>query len=118
MVRERSDIKKASGLTLYKIAKALDVTIESLIELDSSFEIDKFTGKPKDDAYFECSLNENLSTIIRNLKNAIFTKNELKQSYWKDLLIEEITALRRRDEIGLDSYEYFCKKYLGGDKND
>lgn len=118
MVRERSDIRKASGLTLYKIAKALGVTIENLIELDSSFVIDELTGKPKDDTYYECSLNDDLSAIIRNLKNAIYTNNESKQSYWKDLLVEEITSLRRRDEIGTDSYEYFCKKYLGGYKND
>ena len=115
MVRDRTDLRKASGLTLYKMAKALNVSIENLIELDSSYVIDSSTGKPQNCAYFEYSENENLTKILRNLKNAIYTNNNLKQCYWKDLLIEEITSLRRKDEIGIDSYEYFCKKYLSGD---
>lgn len=114
MVRGRSDIRKASGMTLYKIAKALDVYIEDLIELDSPTDIDALTGKPKDSSYYECSVNENLFHILRNLKNGIFAKNELKQSYWKDQLLEEITSLRRKDEIGIDAYEYFFDKYLSG----
>lgn len=98
------------------MAKALDVSIEFLIELDSPFEIDSKTGKPQDCSYFEYSLNEELTSILRNLKNAIYQNNESKQIYWKDLLLEEITSLARKDEIGLDSYEYFCNKYLKGDR--
>jgi len=117
MVRGRSDIRKASGITLYKIAKSLGITMEKIIELDSPYERDSKTGKPKDLSYYEYSVNDNLAHILHNLKNAIYTKNILQQSYWRDLLLEEITSLRRRDEIGMDSYEYFREKYLGGNND-
>lgn len=117
MVRGRSDVKKASGITLYKIAKAIGVSMETLIILDSPSDIDTVTGKPKDSSYYECSVGEPLKSILRNLKNGIYTKNELKQSYWKDQLLEEITSLRIRDEIGEDSFDYFYNKYLIGETN-
>lgn len=119
IVRGRSEMKKASGETLYKIAKTLNVSIESLIELDSPFDFDSITGKPKDCSYFECSLSDDMTHILRNLKKSICEKNVLKQSYWKDQLLEEITSLRRKDDIGDDSYSYFYEQYLRGSiKND
>lgn len=112
LVKGRSDLRKASGINLYKIAKALGVSMETLIEIDSPYDKDKITGKPNDKSYYEYSLNTNLSKILRNLKNSIVSDNKLKQGYWKDLLIEEITSLRRKDEISSDAYEYFVFTYL------
>jgi len=91
-------------MSVYKIAKGLGVSIETLVELDSPSDINPQTGKPKDLQYYECSIPEELSHILRNLKTSIYTGNKLKQGYWKEMLSEEITHMLRTGEIGTDSY--------------
>ena len=44
----KKDIEKLASGTLYKIAKYLNVTMEFLLLLDSSYRINKVTNLPED----------------------------------------------------------------------
>ena len=64
----RSDIERCSAKTVQQLAKALDCTMEDIMELSSSY--DRRTGLPKDSSYLERGLPPFLMESIAAMKSA------------------------------------------------
>ena len=64
----RSDIERCSAKTVQLLAKALDCTMEELMELSDSY--DSLTGLPKDKSYLERGLPPFLQESIEAMKSA------------------------------------------------
>lgn len=65
----KSTLKRCNVITVYKIAKALDYTIEQLLSLDNPKDYDVTTGLPIDKSYLECGLPEYLQKSLDKMKN-------------------------------------------------
>ena len=64
----RSQIERCSAKTVMLLAKALDCSMEEIIELSALF--DEQSGLPKDPAYLECGLPPFLTEAIEAMKSA------------------------------------------------
>lgn len=63
----KSDIEKCSARTVMLLAKALNLTMEELIDIASPYDE---TGMPKDKSYLECGLPEFLLDSIKAMQEA------------------------------------------------
>lgn len=109
----KSFIKKCSGDTIYKIAKALKVSMEYLIELDNTYELDPVTFKPKDSSYLEKGIPESIKSLLRKLNNALINSDLLKYDKLYIELIQKLTESYDVGEITFEQKEYLLEKYGG-----
>lgn len=63
----KSEIKRCSAITVYKLSLALGCTMEYIMSLESNFDL--ITGMPKDKTYLEYGLPEFLKKSIKTMKN-------------------------------------------------
>jgi len=64
----RSEIERCSAKTVQLLAKALDCSMEEIMELSEPY--DSQTGLPKDQTYLECGLPSFLTESIDAMKSA------------------------------------------------
>ena len=64
----RSEIERCSARTVQLLAKALDCSMEEIMELSEPY--DSQTGLPKDQSYLECGLPSFLTESIDAMKSA------------------------------------------------
>ena len=64
----RSDIERCSAKTVQQLARALNCTMEDMMELSSPY--DHATGLPKDQGYLECGLPPFLADSVSAMKAA------------------------------------------------
>ena len=111
----RSDIERCSAKTVQQLARALDLTMEEVMNL--SLQYNNVTGLPTDMSYFECDLPPFLATSIEAMKNA-WTKLERGEEYheWDcDFcdLQSSINVAEVEQIITPDQAWYLSEKYLG-----
>ena len=107
----RSNILNCNVLTIYKIAKALSVTVEDLINCDNPLRIDNRDHLPEDKSYLECGLPKNINSLINKIKLARIKENTLSEDFYKTSLIQEISSCYRNEEITYNQKEYLLVKY-------
>lgn len=64
----RSEIERCSARTVQQLAKALDCTMEDIMQLSSPYSIE--TGLPKDSSYLECGLPVFLQESLHTMRIA------------------------------------------------
>ena len=64
----RSEIGRCAAKTVQQLAKALDCTMEDIMELSPAYESD--TGLPTDKSYLECGLPDFLMESIAQMQAA------------------------------------------------
>lgn len=102
-------------MTLSKLSKALGISIEELILLETGSDMDK-AGKPQNKTYLETELPESLKKALEE-----YIQGEKEQVPHMDCLWGElygsINACQWGGRITLEQADYLRKKYLfnGGD---
>lgn len=111
----RSEIERCSAKTVQQLAKALNCTMEDIMELSSSY--DEKTGLPKDEAYFECDLPPFLVASIESMKKAQAKLDRGEKYYEWDCdfcdLQSSINVAETEQIISPDQAWYLREKYLG-----
>lgn len=64
----KSSLDRCSARTVYRIAQALDCTMEELMALDTPNDYDAQTGLPVDRSYLECGLPAYLKDSVEKMK--------------------------------------------------
>lgn len=110
----RSDIERCSAKTVQQLAKALDCTMEDIMDLSSPY--DSATGLPKDKTYLECGLPLFLKDSIEAMKNA-WSKLDNGESYLRwdcDYcnLQTDINNAEVNQIINKEQAQYLREKYL------
>ena len=80
----KTHIERCSGGTLVKLAKALELSMEQLLELEMPQRNDNH-GKPMDRSYLESNLPESLRKAVKD-----FIEGEEKQVSYLDCLWDEL----------------------------
>ena len=109
----RSDIERCTAKTVMQLAKALECTMEEIMEMASPFDV---SGLPKDKAYLECGLPTFLQESLEAMKKAWnILDNGEKYLRWdcdycnlqSDINIAEVGSL-----ISTEQAWYLREKYL------
>ncbi|MBQ3526937.1 MAG: helix-turn-helix transcriptional regulator [Clostridia bacterium] len=109
----RSDIERCTAKTVMQLAKALECTMEEIMEMASPFDA---SGLPKDKSYLECGLPAFLQESLETMKKAWnLLDNGEKYLRWdcdycnlqSDINIAEVESL-----ISTEQAWYLREKYL------
>ena len=108
----RSSLEKCSAKTVFLIAKALNCTMEELLEPDYNEN-----GKPADNSYLECNLPTFLNASISAFKEALEKHNSgnslsLLDCYYCELQ-SDINSAEVNNIISSEQAWYLREKYLG-----
>lgn len=108
----RSSLEKCSAKTVQLIAKALNCTMEELLEPD--FDTD---GKPTDKSYLECNLPKFLEKSLSVYKDALEEERKgkyvsLMDCYYCELQ-SDINSAEVNNIISSEQAWYLREKYLG-----
>jgi plasmid maintenance system antidote protein VapI len=108
----KSLLHRCGADTLSKLSKALGISIEKLLELESEPTGNASNGKPKNKAYLETGLSYSLQKAIDDL-----VQGEKEQVRHLDCLLDEVYGSINADfwsgEITEEQAHYLRKKYLG-----
>ena len=111
----KSSIQKCSAKTVYQIAKALNLSMEDIMELDDN-EYNLETGMPTDEAHFECGLPKYVQESLERMKKSW----ELVDSGKKDMnwdicwceLNADLNSAEVENLISSEQAWYLRRKYL------
>ena len=111
----KSSIGGCNADTVLRLSRALDCTMEELMQIDNA-DYDRNTGKPKDDSYLEKGLPEylskSLSAMIKAWKIEDSGKRDLHfDIHWCDLNAD-INSAETEQEISSEQAWYLRRKYL------
>ena len=104
----KTSIEKCTAETLYKIAKALNVSIESLLQ-DS---MQKKNDDEKMKRMYEYALPEYLQKDLDRYKNGLKNGSSLMDCYWSELYSSINIAEINDNVITHEHAEYLRDKYL------
>lgn len=112
----KSSIDRCSAKTVLQLAKALDCSMEELMQLDSPNLYDDRTGLPVDQRYLECGLPPYLQLSLENMKKSWAIEDSgQKDKHW-DLYWCELNADINSAEvdrvISAEQARYLRKTYL------
>ena len=106
----KTKFERCSAMTLSKLSKALGISIEELILLETGSDMDK-AGKPQNKTYLETELPESLKKALEE-----YIQGEKEQVPHMDCLWGElygsINACQWGGRITLEQADYLRKKYL------
>lgn len=108
----RSSLEKCSAKTLLLLAKALNCTMEELLEPD--YDIN---GKPVDNSYLECNLPPFLADSLSVYRDALMKQQTgavvtLMDCYYCELQ-SDINSAEVNNIISSEQAWYLREKYLG-----
>ena len=107
----RSSLEKCSAKTVLLLAKALNCTMEELLEPD--YDIN---GKPVDNSYLECNLPEFLASSLSVYKDALEKSQNGKQVSLMDCyyceLQSDINSAEVNNIISSEQAWFLREKYL------
>lgn len=110
----KTKFERCSAATLSKLSKALNISMEDLMLLETGNSMDE-EGKPKDKEYLETGLPESLQHAIDE-----FIKGEKEQVSHMDCLWGElygsVNACQWGGGITKEQADHLRKKYLFGDE--
>lgn len=104
----KTSIEKCTAETLYKLAKSLNVSMESLIQ-DS---IQKKTDNEETERRYEYALPEYLQNDLDRYKNGLKNGSSLMDCYWSELYSSINIAEINDNAITHEHAEYLRDKYL------
>lgn len=108
----KTNLHRCGAGTLYKLSKALNLTIEELLALETAGENNISNGKPIMKTYLETGLSDNIQKAINE-----YLQGEKDQVLHLDCLWGElygaINANLWAGDITQDQARYLREKYLG-----
>ena len=115
MCSGKSSIQNCSAKTVYKIAKALNISMEDMMKLDDC-EYNEETGMPTDESHFECGLPKYVQESLDRMKKSWELIDNGKSDIHWDICWCELNADLNSAEVeNLISSEqawYLRRKYL------
>ncbi len=111
----KSSIQKCSAKTVYQIAKALNLSMEDILELEEN-EYNAETGMPTDESHFECGLpmyvQESLDRMKKSWEIVDSGKKDLHWDiYWCELNAD-LNSAEVENLISSEQARYLRRKYL------
>lgn len=110
----KTTLNKCSGQTLSKLSRALGVSIEELLELETKVQI---SGKPKDKGYLETNLSGHLTKAINEYVQGEKNKVSYMDCLWGELY-GSINADLWSGCITEEQAKYLRTKYLYGEEQE
>lgn len=113
----KSSLHRCSAITIQKLAKALNLSMEDVMAFDSSLdEYEEETGLPKRKEYLEKDLPTYLQTSLKNMKASLEILDRGEMDYHWDLnwgeLNADINCAEVDQEITSEQAWYLREKYL------
>lgn len=112
----RSSIERCSAKTVQQLAKALDCTMEDIMNLEPPKEFESCSGLPKDKSYLEAGLPEFLKASLEAMKSAWKIVDSGKKYLRLDCdycnLQSDINNAEVNDLISSEQAWYLRQKYL------
>lgn len=113
----KSKLEQCSARTVYLLAKALDCSMESLINVtDCNGGYHSETGLPKNSEYFECGLSDELRESISRMEESWKIEDSGKKDLHWDVawceLNADINAAEVNQEISSEQAWNLREKYL------
>jgi len=109
----RSDIEKCSAKTVYQLAKALECSMEDIMEMASDRDD---TGLPQDKSYLECGLpeflEESLAAMIEAWRKVDSGEKYLRWDCDYCNLQSDINSAEVNQMISTEQAWYLREKYL------
>lgn len=117
----RSSIENCSAGTIYKLAKALDCSMEELMSLDNIGDYSTVTGLPNDTEYLEKGLPPYLNESLENMKTSWAKIDSGEKDlhwdlYWCELNAD-INSAEVDNTISYEQADYLREKYLRMKRN-
>lgn len=113
----KSSLQKCSAKTVQLLAKALNCTMEDIMELDSkNTDYDHESGLPVNKEYLECGLPPYLQTSLQNMIASWAIEDSGQTDYHWDIawcdLNADINSAEVGQEISSEQAWYLREKYL------
>ena len=121
MCSGKTSISKCNAKTIQQIARALNRSMEEIMELDNNgYHPD--TGMPIDELHYECGLPQYLQDSIENMKKSWEIIDSGKKDYHWDIywceLNADINSAEVENLISSDQAWYLRRKYLRMERQD
>ncbi|MCQ4936007.1 helix-turn-helix transcriptional regulator [Anaerotignum propionicum] len=111
----KTSLNRCSAETLSKLSKALNLSIEEILELETESTKPEKTGKPTDKTYLETNLSPQLTKAIKD-----YEKGEKDNVSYLDCLWGELYGSINADLwagcISEEQANYLRKKFLYGEQ--
>lgn len=117
----KTSIQKCNAKTVQQIAKALNRSMEEIMEFDNG-EYHADTGMPMDETHFECGLPKYLKESLDNMKQSWKIVDSGKKDlhwdiYWCELNAD-INSAEVENLISSEQAWYLRRKYLRMERQD
>lgn len=107
----KADLEKCSVGTVRKLANALGMTIEEVLDLETGV-VTRIDGLPEDQSYLECDLPPDLQKAIDDYTNGMDEGSNFMDCLWGELY-GSINSNYWEGAITERQAEYLRSKYLG-----
>lgn len=104
----KAKLERCNGATLQKLARALHVSIEDLLSLEST---EPHMGRPNDSSYLEANLPQSLQLAIKEYVEGVASGSSLLDCLWGELY-GTINAQQHGGRITKEQADYLRAKYL------
>lgn len=109
----KTKLEKCEAGTVRKLASALDMTVEEVLDLETGIITTNIIGKPLNPEYLEMDLPPYVQKSIDDLKQGIEGKSTIPIDLLLDDLYGSINSAFWDNEISKEQAEYLRSKYLG-----
>lgn len=117
----KASISKCNAKTIQQIAKALNRSMEEIMELDNN-DYHPDTGMPIDESHYECGLPQYLQDSIDNMKRSWEIVDSGTKDYHWDIcwceLNADINSAEVENLISSEQAWYLRRKYLRMERQD
>ena len=113
----KTKLEKCEAGTVRKLASALDMTVEEVLDLETLEFISPETGKPYDKRYLETALPPQLRESINRVVNGRKAKDTLLDCYEEDLY-SWLNIFYLDGVITKEQADYIRDKYYWGIEDD
>ena len=117
----KTSIQKCNAKTVQQIAKALNCSMEDIMELENG-EYSSETGMPTDETHFECGLPKNLAESLERMKKSWKIVDSGEKDYHWDIcwceLNADINSAEVENLISSEQAWYLRRKYLRMERQD
>jgi DNA-binding Xre family transcriptional regulator len=113
----KTSLSRCSVQTLSKLSKALELSIEEILELETESHKAEKSGKPADKTYLETNLSPQLTKSIKDYEQGEKDKVSFMDCLWGELY-GSINADLWAGCLTEEQANYLRKKYLYGEEQE
>ena len=113
----KTSLNRCNAQTLSKLSKALDLSIEEILELKTEYSKSTKLGKPADKTYLETNLSPQLTKAIKDYEQGEKDNVSYRDCLWGELY-GSINADLWASCITEEQAKYLREKYLYGEEQE